>query len=379
MKILNIAYYTILRNFRDKHSIITMVFFPIFIIAIITNVSNSKPALKEDKKIKVGFLNQDKGYLSNNFEDYMNRYQLKDYIEIINTKSKDEGVEQIKNGNINSLIIFENGYTDRIKQEKNVKIYVYNSDKYLYKTNIVKYIVDSYLNEANASLAISTITKDKDVVSGNNYINNTKIPLEKSAPNTSGYFSITMLIMIIMYGSGYGASEMSEELFYSTGLRIRSTPVRTIELYSGKMLGAVFTIFLQGCIIILAAKKFYGVNWGDNVFFVLFIILIMSILSVGFGSVVALVSKDIYMANRLLNIITPIFTLISGGFMKFNLNNKVLESLRFFVPNQLAHIAIFNTVYNGSTRLVMLSLITMLGMIIINFVIAGFAIRRNEE
>lgn len=379
MKILKIAYYTILRNLRDRRTLINMILSPIFIIFIMANMVSGQVNPEDKNRIKVGFLNQDRGYISNQFEEYINSDEIKNYIEIIDVKSKNEGIEQIKNKKISMLIILENGYTEGIKQGIGAKINVYNQDRSSYRARIVKGIVDSYINETNAALAISAVNDDKAGVSKYNNIDDTRIPSEKSTPGFMEYYAVTMLIMSIMYGSGYGASEMQEDLFYSTGLRIRSTPVKTIELFTGKTLGSVFTVFLQGTIIILATKQFYGANWGDNIALVFLIILLMSILSVGFGIAIALLSKDEYMADRILNVITPVFTLISGGYFKIHFGSKIIEGIRFFIPNQLAHIAIFNTVYNGSIKLIGLSIITIIFMIVINFVIAAFAVRRCKD
>lgn len=379
MKILKIAYYTILRNFRDRQTLINMILSPIFIIFIMANILNGQVNSEDKNKIKVGFLNQDRGDISSQFEEYINSDEIKNYIEIIDVKSKNEGIEQIKNKKISSLIILENGYTEGIKQGTGAKINVYNQDRSSYKASVVKGIVDSYINESNSTLAILAVKDDKTSILKYNNIDDTSIPSEKSTPSFLEYYAVTMLIMSIMYGSGYGASEMQEDLFYSTGLRIRSTPVKTIELFTGKTLGSIFTVFLQGIIIILVTKQFYGASWGNNIALVFLIIFLMSILSVGFGIAIALLSKDEYMANRILNVITPVFTLISGGYFKLNFGSKIIEGIRFFIPNQLAHIAIFNTVYNGSIKLIMLSIITMICMIFINFVIAAFAIRRCRD
>jgi ABC-2 type transport system permease protein len=88
----------------------------------------------------------------------------------------------------------------------------------------------------------------------------------------------------------------------------------------------------------------------------------------------ASVMGDSDKASGILRIIVPIFTFVSGGYIKISMGNSAFVN---YVPNQLAHTALFNTIYGGSLYVAGQSIITMFIIAIIAFVIAAIGGRRK--
>ena len=72
MKIINIAYYSILRNFRDKRSISLTLLFPVLLILILGTALNSAYSPRNMDKISVAYVNMDNGAISKRFDAFLN-------------------------------------------------------------------------------------------------------------------------------------------------------------------------------------------------------------------------------------------------------------------------------------------------------------------
>jgi ABC-2 type transport system permease protein len=64
MNIFHVAYYTVLRNLRDRKSMASMLLFPIILILILGSALSSNYAVSDVGKTPVAYLNKDKGAFS---------------------------------------------------------------------------------------------------------------------------------------------------------------------------------------------------------------------------------------------------------------------------------------------------------------------------
>jgi len=376
MKIISITYYTILRNLRDIRSLLFMVFSQILIILILGTALGGTFKLSDIDKVKVAYL-KNGSEISKSFDKFLSGSKSKETLAVLKVSTYEEGIKLIKEKRVTSFIVID----DKALSKEDDVIKVVSSEKGSFRASIVQNFVDSFLYEANLSEAIAKINGVNKSYKSSKNIEEVSILSKGKKPRAIDFYAVTMLIMMIMYGASYGSWEIGEDIFGDIGKRTRSTPIKPHQLFIGKTLGSIFTLYLEALVIIFFTKLVYKVNWGPNLGVILLITFLMCMLTTGFGIMVTMLCKDHYTANRMLSILTPLFTFLSGGFFTTHFN-KTLEKATDFLPNKLAHTAIFNTIYPthpDSMYKVKWSIIVIISLLIITFLISILSERRMSK
>jgi ABC-2 type transport system permease protein len=197
-------------------------------------------------------------------------------------------------------------------------------------------------------------------------------------PDAMDYYAVTMLVMIVMYGTMYGAYGMAANNLYPVGRRVKASPVRPGEQYIGTTIGNVATIFVSSLVIIAFSHFAYGVNWGDNLFLILLITFLHVILAVGLGSMAIAVMRDEKRASVLINLLVIAWTFLAGGYFKITLPSA-FSWIQYFSPSFLVQTALFNTIYGGPFSQTLLMLAAMIGIILLSGIIGIAAERRSGQ
>lgn len=124
------------------------------------------------------------------------------------------------------------------------------------------------------------------------------------ATTAMGYYSIAMILMLLLYGQEYGIFMASEDYLGTLGKRIRLSAVKPYVQYIGKGLGLSLVTFFQGVILLLLTKYVYGVDWGNHIIVVLLTLFILSILVTLLGMMLVIITRSIQKAQSLSNFIT---------------------------------------------------------------------------
>ncbi|HOL17899.1 MAG TPA: ABC transporter permease, partial [Bacillota bacterium] len=196
-------------------------------------------------------------------------------------------------------------------------------------------------------------------------------------PGAIDYYAVTMLVMIIMYGSLYACFGMKESYLDAVGKRIKGSPIRGTEHYVGLVLANVVTVFLQALVVIAFTRYAYGVNWGENLPLILLITFTLVLLSIGLGTMIAMVTRSEMLAGGILNGLIPVITFMAGGYYRFSIPGKIFSALQHLSPNYLAQTAIFNTIYGGAAAHTGALLGAMGAIILGTFAVAMAAERRK--
>ncbi|WP_102400412.1 ABC transporter permease [Haloimpatiens massiliensis] len=375
MKILYIIFYNLKRNFRDRKSLANMLLLPVILILILGTALKSEYAPGDIGKARVYYYSEDTSVASENFEKYITSHELKDMVEAKKVKSKKEGIESIKADDKSSFIYIDKDSTENIKSGKKVGIHLYNERTNI-QTEVVKNVLKGFVNGANSVYASYTIGGKGNYVVDKSTIVDSSIDISGKIPEAIDYYAVTMLVMTLMYGSLYGRYATGE-IYNEEGKRVKNTPTKKIEILLGYICASVLTIFLEGLILMLIAKYAFKANYGSNIGLIVFIIFSMAVLSNFIGMTVGTLVRKDEKANGILNMLIVIFTFVSGGYTKIASNSEVYHKIVQFVPNGMAHNAMFNLIYGSNIKSVNFSILTMWIGIALCMVISIAAERRR--
>ena len=379
MKVLNIAYYTILRNFRDYKTLTLMLLLPIMLILILGSALGGVFTPNSVSATTIYYLNEDHKFMSQAFEAFLETDEIKELTLVKTVTSKDEAIKLIVNREAATLIVLPSNFSEEIQNGRKAAIEVYNSKYSSFRASIVQSIVNGFVKGTNAQLVVRQMGSSSPEYMRFDNLQENSVTTEGHTPRAIDYYAVTMLIMTIMYGTSYGNLALKEEKQLNTSMRLASAPIKYREVILGKLLGSIVTVLLQAILIIIFTKMFFNVNWGGNIPFVIFVCFSLTLLAVGLGMMVSNLGKNPQATGALLNFGVNIMTFIAGGYFPASQMGPLLEKVGFISPNYLAQQAIFNTIYEGSAVQTINYMLGIWIVLIIVFIIAGFTERRSAN
>lgn len=344
MNIFHVAYYTVLRNLRDRKSMASMLLLPIILILILGSALSSSYSVSAIGKTSVAYLNKDAGEGSKYFNEFLKNEEIEKMLRITNVETFEEGKNLISNNKVSGLIVINEDYSDLLKAGNKGIIEVYSGNKG-FRVSFIQNIIDSFINGANTITAMQRLGSTSVNYSRVSNIEEMPITTEGKLPRAIDYYAITMLAMILMYGALYGCHGIGEDFIEGKGKRMRTTPIKPFEIFIGKTIGTVFSIECQALVLILFTKFVYKANFGENLGTIIFISLTLATFSTGLGAMLAMVIGDRMKASSILSLAIPVFTFISGGYTKIEAGNSIFSKIMYLSPNYLAQSAMFSTIY----------------------------------
>lgn len=372
MNFVTIAKYRILQYVRDIQSLLFMLLVPIVLILILGNAlaKNDSFTAKNIDKVKVIYINNGSEKNKENFQSFIEDDYLKDIIIPTEIMSEIEGKILIENRKYDALII----YDDRLES----KIQVVGSDYNSLGVSIIKNLVDTYSSTANTFEALQKI-KAKNysfINTKTNVIEDRSISVLGKKPSAIDYYTITMLVMTIMYGSIYANFAIDMAYYSKVGDRLKIAPVRLWEFFLGEGIGVIFTLMWQVLVLLVVARYAFNVNFGNSLLVIVLTTFSLATMSTMLGMFACMVTKKGMIGLALLNILVPILTFLSGGFVKINFSG-VLGKIASITPNYLAQNAIFKQIYGGATDEVYLSILGIWVVTLLLFIGARLVSRRE--
>ena len=350
MKILTIVKYRLLQSLRDIQSLITMILIPIFLILILGNAlkNNDDFTARTVDKVNLLYVNNDTTKGAKAFENFITLDELSDIIQVEKITNIQEGKDLVENRKYDTLVIYDENSTGKLE--------LVGSEFNQLGVSIVKGIIETYSSSANAMEALAKIQARNFTIEQNNNFQDESVSKSGTKPSAIDYYAVTMLVMIVMYGSIYANFAIDKSYYGSVGSRFRSTPLKLGEIFIGEGIGVVLTIMVQVLILLIISNFAFGVNFGNNLPTIILTAFSLSVLSTMLGIFAVMATKKGLLGLALLNVIVPIFTFLSGGFVKVNFGG-IIGFIAKLTPNSLASNAIFKSIYGGATKEVFLSIL----------------------
>ncbi|MDD3223899.1 MAG: ABC transporter permease [Clostridium sp.] len=348
MQTLNIAFYTFKRSMNNKNIVFKVIFFDILLILITGFSLKTSYETPNWETQQISVYSND--YDFKNFKSFINSSPIyKKYIKVKQVKSKAAGIEGSKGE--------ENGECIEIKNGQVKSFYVYMTD--LFTRSIAKDAVNDYkYNQSKAQNLKGSFTGEHS------------IDLKKETFDSFGFYSVTMLVMIILYDSKYGVNIIEEE-YSSDFFRISCIPVNRNKIILGKIIGSTAVVFLQGIAIAIFAKILCKTNWNNNWLNNMLAIFVFAFFSINMGAFTKSVVKDKKVALNITNILIPVFTFIAGGYIPQQYLGDEIMRVAPLSPSYAVQNIIFNNIYGFKaneqlyySELLIISFVLLLGTMI---------------
>lgn len=376
MNILYQIYYSIKRIMMNTKAVLIKLAGFLFIILILGSAFSSSFETENLEQVTIFYCSEDEGEDGPAFVNQLaHSDSFTDLVTLKELSSYKLGEQALLDEEGDAFLYLPKDFTKTASEDKKAaKIQVYTRKYSGVSLTIVQNVLDTYTNGLNAAYAYYQLNGslegyEFDLTDGLN-----SNGLKKSKETTAmTYYSIAMVLMMILYGSEYGCIGAGEELIGSFGKRKQIAPVKPFEQYLGMGIGYACATFVQAMIIILFTHYVYDVDWGNHVFLLLLVILIYSILATTLGVAICMITGDMHKAEPILNVIIVGFTFISGGFIASDFG-----SLEYISPSHYGKSALMNLIYDSDVSVTLQNIGVMCGIIVILLCITIRLARRRE-
>lgn len=377
MNILNQIYYTVKRIFMESKAVVVKLLSFIVLILILGSAFSNAFEVSSLDKVTILCYNGDKGESGKSFIDsLMEVDSIKDIVDFKEVTDFKEAEKMIDKEEAEALVCIPEQFSEQVvnEEEKNI-IEVYRRKYSGISSTVVENVVESYVNGLNCA---SVVFKMQGNLEGFNFTAESGLeeqPLTASGkvPTSMGYYALSMLLMMMLYGAEYGCSGTAEESIGVLGDRIKLSPMKTYQQYIGKIAGLSLVTFIQAIIIILFTKVVYDVDWGSNIPLLLAIIFSFSVVTTTMGAMLCIFTRDESKAQSIITVLVIVFTFLAGGFVYADFTGIEQISLSYYAKS-----AILNMVYAGDLSVVYRNIGIMWAVTVVFIIISVIIAERKK-
>ncbi len=373
MKLLNITYFSIIKNLRNVNTLILVLSSPLFILILGSSLANEfEPTNLRTENI--AYINEDRGMIADQFESFILSNETSELLNITTVSDYDSGLNMLNDGSAQSFIHIPPTFSEAIASGSGGKINLVSNREH----TIVKSIVDNYLHQANTTYALTLIAGERSTLqNAGGYIQQVPITTDGRIPRAIDYYSVQSLLMFLLYGAILGITAIKEDKEKNTIMRIKSSPVNTSTLLLGRSLANILTLFCATLVITAICKFLFQANWGGSLYINLITVFLFILFTNGLGMLIGIIFKNTVTAIAVLMGLLMFFSTVAGAITPYVTNAPVVRFLGQFSPNHYAVTAIFNNIYAGSGELIISSLAVLLAMVIAIYLCTIIAGRRH--
>jgi ABC-2 type transport system permease protein len=236
-----------------------------------------------------------------------------------------------------------------------------------------------YAQQANmAALALSSGRLDKMTPLGGEYVRSEGIDTGPQ-PTSFGYYGVTMLTMIMMYGTMQAAGMMDLERTQRTYLRLKASPFSMNSVFLVKSFMSTLTLLLQALLLMAMNTMVFGVTYR-NMAFVLLALAPYALFCNALGLAAWQMTGSARTASGLLNIVVVLLVFLGGGYVPVDLWSPLLAKLSVATPVGMYNKGLISYIYAGDSSMLLrgMAVSGALGAVLLTLAY-GLFIRKGES
>ncbi len=336
MILINLVKKEIIHFFRNKANILTMLLFPVILITVMGAALEGLMSTQKEifnKDIVYYKLNhEDKVFLD--FKNKLEEEMKLKFLEIdVDNKEDDIIKEKVNN---NEAILFITINDEQYSVYKNPK-------KNTIKSQILINLLNTYIQtySTNEVVLKENPSEFKDNIEKENLIN-IEDNISNNKVDSYTYYTFAILVLIILYISSITSTSTYNEGFLRTNLRLNMAKVNPFYIILSKVALGIIIGSLQILTVYIISKNIFKVEWGENLVYILIVLLALIVFSSVLGIVATMVFEDSKASSSFINIVIVVLGFLGGSYMPIVLIKSVEATniLSSFTPTYWANISI---------------------------------------
>ena len=362
--------------FRSKSDVIIMLIFPVILIFVmgksLNNLMSVEKNIFNNKTIYYRInapINNEKNLQL--FYDFMINFEKKTNVKFIENKNYKNATNDVNN---NKAICFMDIYDNKIN-------YFRNEKKESTESKIFRNLYEQYMRKYSFLQTMSK-SNSKQMTSLSNYqikilLKDENINEEEISSYT--YYTFAELILIILYISTLTSISMYKERFLHTMTRLKVSGTNKFNILASKIALGIIIGLMQTFVVYIVSTKLLHVNWGDNLIYIMLVLISFIIFSSVLGIFISMIFDDQKTAYTVNNILIIIMGFLGGSYVPICLvkSVRITSFLCNIMPNYWANIAILGLHYNMETKYYIISILISLSFSVIMLIVGNFISRQK--
>lgn len=388
MKLLSIAFKDFLTTLRDKQALALIILMPLALILVLgmglsSMFSNNGLSIK---KFDVAIINEDKGEISKQLEDFFKSEEINKMITL-KTFEKSEALNKVQSGELPVLIVVPKDFTDKVNKGESISLQIYNDPGSPMRSKIVESLIKSFTDvvasiQSTVEAATPTfehynlnpsmiVPEVLSTIENSSSVEFNPMDLKKENNLTAmQYYSAAMLVMYILFVASIGTTSIIEEREQKTLLRLMSTTVNKGSIIAGKLLGLVFIGIFEVIALVLFTHFAFGVNWGNSLIGLILVSASMIFAATGFAMFIATIFKTTKSVQSMSSALIMVLSALGGSMFPIFGMPPLLQTISKLTLNNWALRGYLSLMMNGTDLITPIIVLCAMG---ITFLTLGIA------
>lgn len=362
-------------TFRKKGNIIIYVFLPLLGVLVSLLIYSGSGS----SELRVGYLSNDIGVLSEEFKDMLSSNEGFAVSDVEEAEINDMLSEQI----LDVVIALPEGFTESV-YSGNLKDIEIISLKGQETTVWAEQLLGSYTDILGKLSAASDGDKEMFSEMYGRYKEGSvrmKVSLleDKQVGKSMTVTSIGFLIMFMMLGTSFTSMIILKEKRSRTFFRICTAPVNSRQYILANAITSLLIVIIQIIVIQFVMKFVLRIDSGisDPALFV--ILLMFGLVAIGIGLVITAFSSSSYMASSLTTLIMTPTCMLGGCFWEIDFMPEFMQKMSLFMPQRWAIDAVERLQKSGVGADIYLNLLVLAAFALALILVASYRFTRTDN
>ena len=380
---LTVLRYSFLRNCREPSTIIELVLLPLGLILLLGGALGGTFDSRDIGPTPVAYVIESGSPVAATVDEFLTRDDISRILAPIEATSLDRAEELLAAREVVTVIHVPAGFGS---SEDAATIRLIERSGQQLRTGVVRAVLKNFVAAANVTAAIAvdgrahgagarTASFIYEPMPANFEVQ--EISREGRIPGAFDFYSISMLVLFLMYVAGYSVDALREDILEPIGLRIRTTGIPAWVHLSARLGANTVSGLVQATVIVIATRLLFGANWGDQPLLLLAIVASITLFAVALGAVVLAIVRDGQKALSIVSVIAIGSMIVSGGAMRFGPVGPALRAVQRLLPHYQGQTALLAMVYDGAPAAIAEALLYFVGGASIALIFTALLARRS--
>jgi ABC-2 type transport system permease protein len=391
--------------FRDRLAVVMILIAPLVMTTVMKLAFGNMNNGTNLPSIPVAFVELDDGQIGQALHDLLQSDTLKGLVEISDAEDITAARAMLDAGTVSAVVVTPPDLTEAIFSGSggDATILVYGDPARPFAVGVVRGIVQrftQYVAAGSASVEVTfqqlvetgrlaEVTHDmkgdlgeraafaaleSDLISYNEVVSG--VESVKSEFDWFKFYALSMASLFILFSMVTAARTLLADYELGTLTRMRSSPVSLGTVFGSKVAGMLLVGLVQTGLLMLAARFFMGMEWGDPLAVtVLAVAMVLS--AAAFGLAVASFCRSASQLNITGAAVVLVLGGVGGNFMPRIVYPQIMRTLSLVGPNAWAIEAFQKIVMlKGSLSDVTTEILALLGLTVVFSAVAVLGLRR---
>ena len=382
---LTVLRYSFIRNCREPSTITEMVLLPLGLILVLGGALGGAFESRDIGPTPVAYVIESDTPTARTVRDFLTRDDIARFLAPTDAGTLERADELLASQEVFTVIHVPAGF-GASPDAAGIRLIERTGNQL--RTGVVRAVLRNYVAAANvtAALLVDAPASSAPADAGTPSVGYEPMRANFEAqeisragrvPGAFDFYSISMLVLFLMYVAGYSVDALREDILEPIGLRVRTTAIPPWAHLSGRLSANTVSGLVQATVIVVVTRLMFGANWGDRPLLIAAIVAAITLFAVSLGAVVLAIVRDGQKAQSIVNAIAIGSMIVSGGSIQFGAVGPGFRAIQRLLPHYQGQTALLAIVYDRAPAAIPEAFIYFIGGAVIALVLTVLLVRRN--